>query len=862
MKNLFLLLVFQILSLGASAQSSIAGRVLDVDGNPIAGANVAILKTNLGATSQMDGRYEIKAIDPGEYTLRITYLGYQTIIRKVSIPEASSPYVLDVRMTEMPIELDGLILKATRADAKTPITYTNLNKEEIEKRNLGQDVPFLLRWSPSAVVTSDAGTGIGYTGIRVRGTDPTRINVTINGIPVNDAESHGVFWVNMPDFASSTSDIQIQRGVGTSTNGAGAFGATINLNTNKISPEAYGRVSTSVGSFNTWRANTTFGTGLIKDKLAFDGRISRIQSDGYIDRGSADLESFYLSGSYLGKKSSFRLNVFSGHEVTYQAWNGVPAQYINDEELRTFNSAGTEKSGTPYDREVDDYLQTHYQAFFNHQFNRNLNLNIAAHYTKGKGYFEQYKANEDLAFYGIDSIHVTEALFGGNTDSLFIENFIDNPDISVDQMQIIGTPGNDTLIRAVYSFKQSDLIRRRWLDNDYYGTTFSLNYTGDDQKLDLTLGGAWSRYDGRHFGEVIWMRYAADSEIRDVYYDNDAVKTDFNIFGKANYQLTNALNGYLDLQVRRVTYDFIGIDNDGQSVEQDDQLTFFNPKVGLFYDLDEYKKLYLSFGVANREPNRNDYTESTPDSRPEHETLYNAEFGYKQSFQKAAIGANIYYMLYNNQLALTGQLNDVGANTRVNIDDSYRLGLELVGGAEIAKGLNFNATATFSQNKIASFTEFIDNWDTQGQETREHRNTDLAFSPNVIASGELEYDFLRTATNKSLKVALAGKYIGKQFIDNTSNENTVLDPYFFSDLRLSFNIKAGFIENIGLTFLVRNLFDSKFSTNAWTYRYKSEGYDGRPDNPNTRLEEGAYYNLTGFFPQAGRNYLLGLSFDF
>ncbi len=862
MKNLFLLLVFQILSLGASAQSSIAGRVLDVDGNPIAGANVAILKTNLGATSQTDGRYEIKAIDPGEYTVRFTYLGYQTIIRKVSIPETTPSYVLDVRMTEMPIELDGLILKATRADAKTPITYTNLNKEEIEKRNLGQDVPFLLRWSPSAVVTSDAGTGIGYTGIRIRGTDPTRINVTINGIPVNDAESHGVFWVNMPDFASSTSDIQIQRGVGTSTNGAGAFGATINLNTNKISSEAYGRVSTSVGSFNTWRANTTFGTGLIKDKLAFDGRISRIQSDGYIDRGSADLESFYLSGSYLGKKSSFRLNVFSGHEVTYQAWNGVPAQYINDEDLRTFNSAGTEKSGTPYDREVDDYLQTHYQAFFNHQFNRNLNLNIAAHYTKGKGYFEQYKANENLTFYGIDSIHVTEAFFGGNTDSLLIENFIDNPDISVDQKQIIGTPGNDTLIRAVYSFKQSDLIRRRWLDNDYYGTTFSLNYTGDDQKLDLTLGGAWSRYDGRHFGEVIWMRYAADSEIRDVYYDNDAVKTDFNIFGKANYQLTNALNAFLDLQMRRVTYDFVGIDNDGRSVEQDDQLIFFNPKAGLFYDIDEYKKLYLSFGVANREPNRNDYTESTPNSRPEHETLYNAELGYKQSFKKAAIGANVYYMYYKNQLALTGQLNDVGANTRVNIDDSYRLGLELVGGAEIAKGLNFNATATFSQNKIASFTEFIDNWDTQGQETREHRNTDLAFSPNVIASGELEYDFLRTATNKSLKIALAGKYIGKQFIDNTSNENTVLDPYFFSDLRLSFNIKAGFIENIGLTFLVRNLFDSKFSTNAWTYRYKSEGYDGRPDNPNTRLEEGAYYNLTGFFPQAGRNYLLGLSFDF
>ncbi len=861
MKNVICVLALLMLTGLCYAQSSMGGRIVDIDGNPIEGANVIILKTNKGAMTGENGRYEIKSIEPGTYTARISHVAYRTVTRQISFAEGTPRFILNIQMIESSIELDQLIINATRAGEKTPMTYTNLGKEEIEENNLGQDVPYLLRWTPSTVVTSDAGTGIGYTGIRIRGTDPSRINVTINGMPVNDAESQGVFWVDLPDFASSTDDIQIQRGVGTSTNGAGAFGATINLNTNKLKKEAYGSMNGSIGSFNTWKSNATFGTGLLKNNFSFDGRISRIKSDGYIDRGSADLESFYLSGAYIGKKSSFRLNVFNGHEVTYQAWNGVPAQYIDDDVLRKTNTAGTEKSGDPYDREVDDYEQTYYQAFFNHQFNRNLHLNIGAHYTKGQGYFEQYKAGETLADYGIANIPVTEVFFFPDVNPDFINNYLDNDEVSVDTEEFIN-PLGDTLMRATYSFKESDLIRRRWLDNDYYGSTFSLNYTNDSRSLGLVFGGAWSQYDGRHFGEVIWARNASDSEIRQVYYDNDATKKDFNLFGKVNYQLTNALNGYLDLQFRQVDYSFLGFDNDGTNVEQEDKLSFFNPKVGLFYDLNATTNLYASFAVANREPNRSDYTESTPTSRPEHETLYDTELGYKQRFNKAAFSANVYYMLYENQLALSGQINDVGEATRINIADSYRLGLELVGGIELSKGLDFTASATFSQNRIAEFTEYVDNWDTWEQEATIHTDTDLAFSPNIIAAGELEYDVLKDKSGQSLKIALLGKHVGQQYIDNTSNENTILDSYFFMDMRINFNIQTKFIKEIGLTFMVRNLLDTRFSSNAWTYRYRSAGYDGRPDDPYTRLEGDNVYNLTGFYPQAGRNYLFGLSFNF
>jgi iron complex outermembrane receptor protein len=821
MKQIFIGLILLFFSGYLYAQCAVAGKVTGQNGEPIVGAHVMLLKSKKGALTDDKGRYMIEAVPLGAHQVLVSHVSYRSLKRALEIPSNVARYLLNMQLIEEVVEMDQLVVKATRAGEKTPVTYSNLDKEAIEKNNLGQDIPYLLKWSPSAVVTSDAGTGIGYTGIRIRGTDPTRINVTINGIPLNDAESQGVFWVDLPDFASSIEDIQIQRGVGTSTNGAGAFGASINLNTNKLNQKPYGKLSGSVGSFNTFKTNAAFGTGLLNKKFAFDGRISKITSDGFIDRAAADLASFYLSGTYLGKYNSLKINVFSGHEITYQAWNGVPAQFVNDENLRTFNTAGTEKEGEPHPDEVDNYSQTHYQVLYNHTLNRNWNLGLAGHYTKGSGYFEQYKASDTLSVYGLKNVVI----------------------------------GDSTI-------SETNLIRRRWLDNDYYGLTYSANYTSDSRKLEAVIGGAWSNYKGKHFGEVIWAEYFSNGEKGHRYYDNDAQKMDFNIFGKVNYQLTNSLNGYLDLQFRQVNYEFFGIDSEGQNVQQKDALSFFNPKAGVYYDLDENTKMYASFGIANREPNRNDYTESSPENRPKHETLFNTEIGFKQNWEKAALGVNLYQMFYKNQLALTGELNDVGAAKRVNIPKSYRMGIELIGGTKLYKGLEINTSATFSLNKTKEFTEFIDNWDTGEQMQVEYKNTDLALSPNIIIAAELAYDIFKNDTKKSLTFALLGKYVGKQFIDNTSNENTILDAYFFSDFRINFKLETKLIKEIGITLLVRNLFDSRYSTNAWTYRYISKYYDGRADDPYTRLEGEDIYNLTGFYPQAGINYLLGLSFTF
>lgn len=810
MKNL--LFLFTLLTVWGSVQGQtlITGQVTDEAGNPLAGANVVIAETRQGAAADDTGLYKIEAVTAGDYTVVASFIGYEPVRLKTTVKANLSRLIVHIQLKERLVQMEGLIVKATRADKKTPMTYTNIAVEDIEGRNMGQDVPFLLRWTPSAVVTSDAGTGIGYTGIRIRGTDPTRINVTINGIPLNDAESQGVFWVDLPDFISSTNDIQIQRGVGTSTNGAGAFGATINLNTVDFEEEPYARISTSAGSFNTRRGSVQFGSGLLNDRFTLEGRLSDISSDGYIDRGSADLSSWFLSGAYRGKNSMLRLNAFSGHEVTYQAWNGVPEEFIDDEEMRTFNSAGTEKEGEPHDNEVDDYRQTHYQLLYNSQLSLNWNLNLAAHYTKGAGFFEQYKADQAFAAYGFSDIQLS-----GDTIS------------------------------------STDLIRRRWLDNDFYGTTYALNYLSNNNKLEATLGGAYSIYEGQHFGEVIWARFASESEIGDRYYDNDARKTDFNIFGKVNYELMYGLNAYIDLQFRRVGYTFLGFNNNLQNVEQTDELNFFNPKFGLFYQLKENTNIYASFAVANREPNRNDYTENPLSTRPRPERLLNTEVGFRHTGKRAAFGLNVYHMFYQDQLALNGQINDVGEYQRINIDKSYRLGLELVGGIKLAEGLNFNANATFSNNKVEQFTEFVDTYDADfnwiGQTEVLHEDTDLAFSPSLIAGAELSYDLLRELDDQSLNIALLSKYVGKQYIDNTSDENNTIDPYFFSDFKIGYTISKGVFSEIGLNVMVRNIFDSLFETNAWSYRYIFDG--------STAVQRGLY-------PQAGRNFLVGLNVSF
>ncbi|RME93402.1 MAG: TonB-dependent receptor [Bacteroidetes bacterium] len=790
-----------------AAQYNLTGTVLSTDGQALVGANVYLPDMAKGASTGMDGSFQIADVPAGRHTLQISYVGYASLVRDVALPQTEK---LTFRLPLSSFSTGMAIVSATRADERTPMTYTNLNRKEIETNNLGQDMPFLLRWTPSTVVTSDAGTGIGYTGIWIRGSDPTRVNVTINGIPLNDAESQGVFWVNMPDFASSVQDIQIQRGVGSSTNGAGAFGATLNLNTSYVAPTAYVSTDLTAGSFNTFKRTLRLGTGLMDNGFFADARLSRINSDGYIDRATSDLESWYLAGGWMNEQTSVRLVAFGGHEVTYQAWNGVDASLVDDPVLRRTNTAGTEKAGEPYDREVDDYQQTHYQLLFNHVFTPQWRVNLAGHYTRGMGYFEQYKAAEDLADYGLNYL-----LIGDST------------------------------------ITTTDLIRRRWLDNDFYGATYSLHYNDSQDLLRSTLGGGYHYYTNNHFGEIIWARFASDSEIRDRYYDNDATKVDFNIFWKTSYNWRDRWFPYLDLQFRRVDYEFLGIDNELNLVNQTASLNFFNPKAGITYQPNTRSRAYVSFAVAHREPNRNDFVGSTPANRPRPERLYDLELGAEQQGDKSAVKANLYYMYYLDQLVLNGQINDVGELLRTNVDESYRLGLELVAGTQLASGLSLQANATLSRNRVVEFVEFVDQYDADfnwiGQERVVRRQTDLAFSPNFLAGAELRYEILARQKQHDLSIALRGKYVGRRFLDNSSDPDNALDAYFFSDWQLQYTLRPAWGKAVRLNIQLLNWLDQLYESNGWSYRYFLDGDETL---------------LQGLYPQAGRQLMVGLGVDF
>jgi len=709
--------------------------------------------------------------------------------------------------------LQTVVIQATRADTASPVPHTNLGAAAISRLYQAQDVPFLLSGVPSLVETSDGGSGVGYTGLRIRGSDPTRINVTINGVPLNDAESQGMYWVDLPDLAASAAEIQVQRGVGTSTNGAGAFGATVNVDLSKVDAEPFATVTNTFGSFGTRKHAAYLGTGLLAGKVAFTGRISTLQSDGYVDRASANLNAYHLTGTYIDQQQSLQFQLLSGQEITYQAWEGLPAQYIDDERLRRTNTAGTEKPGAPYADQVDDYTQRHFLLHYKRQLANNFNLQLNGHYTQGFGFYEQYKADEFLPGYGL----LTEV-----NDSLQVP---------------------------------TDLVRRLWLDNRFYGTTFALRWLPAFRwSPNFVLGGAISRYEGRHFGEIIWSDSFVGAPKDYRYYDNQAGKLDGNLFLKTELHFSPVLSGLIDLQVRNVQYDFLGFGRDLSPVDQSVSLFFFNPKAGLNWQISRQWSACGFFGVANREPNRDDYTQSTPASRPQSERLNDLELGLRTRQNGWTANANFYWMDYHNQLALDGRLNDVGASIRTNVPDSYRAGLELEMGVRLWPNLRGTAHAAFSQNKIRAFTEYRDNWDTGGQDVITYSNTDLAYSPNVIARGELTWTLLQSKS-QTVEVSWTGKYVGQQFLDNTSNPNTRLPAYFFSDIRLNYDLKNIVGRQISLILAVNNLFDARYSSNGWTYRYTSQGYDGRPDDPYTRLEQNSTYNLTGFFPQAGRNWM-------
>lgn len=710
------------------------------------------------------------------------------------------------------IELQPVVIQATRTGVNSPVPHTNLSAEKLAKGYHAQDVPFLLSGTPSVVESSDAGTGIGYTGMRIRGSDPTRINVTINGVPLNDAESQGVFWVDLPDLAASAAEIQVQRGVGTSTNGAGAFGATVNLDLSRIQPEPFATVTNSLGSFGTRKHSAYVGTGLLNGKIAFTGRLSQIASDGFVDRAAADLRSYHLTGAYVDEHQSLQAHLLWGHTLTYQAWYGLPAQYLENENLRTFNVAGTERPGEPYPDEVDDYTQRHHLLHYKRLLGKGLDLQLNGHYTRGFGFYEQYKAGEVFSDYGLPPLNL-----------------------------------GDTTVVA------TDLVRRRWLDNHFYGGTFALRWTPESLQARATilLGGAFNRYEGRHFGEVIWAEYAVPKEF--VYYDNDADKRDANVFGKIEIPFQNSLTALLDLQYRTVRYEFLGYDQNQNNVTQTAQLHFFNPKAGLNWQFRPGWTATAFFGIGQREPNRDDYTQSTPASRPRSEILLDWEAGIRRQTADWSLSANLFFMDYRDQLVLDGRINDVGAYIRTNVPRSYRAGLEIEAAARLGRRLTLSGNAAFSRNKVQEFTEYRDNWDSGGQDAIQHKNTDLAFSPPVVARAEATWEILPAGQTHHLSVSLSGKYVGAQFLDNTGNDATALPAWFFSDLRLNYDLTGVVGKRISAILSVNNLFDARYSANGWAYRFTSAGYDERPDNPYTRLEGNGVYHQAGFFPQAGRN---------
>lgn len=697
-----------------------------------------------------------------------------------------------------PEMLDEVLVKSVRVDADSPITHSNLDKEDLEKRNLGQDIPMLLNYLPSVVSTSDAGAGVGYTYIRVRGSDASRVNVTLNGIPFNDSESQGTFWVNLPDFASSIENLQLQRGVGTSTNGSGAFGASLNLLTDAVSQEAGGEISNSYGSFNTRRHNVKFTTGLLNDHIEIAGRLSTIKSDGYIDRASSDLKSYFLQGSYVGENTLIKAITFGGHEVTYQSWFGIDAETL--EEDRTFNPAGMyfDADGNMrfYDNEVDDYKQDHYQLHWNQRWNNNWSTTIGLNYTYGRGFFEQYRDNDRFSTYGLEPIVVE----------------------------------GDTISRM-------DLIRRRWLDNDYYVVNANATYKKDN--LEVISGLFYSLYEGDHFGEIIWAQYAAGSEIRDHYYFSDATKREFTLFSKATYRIDEQWQVYGDLQGRFINYKTGGITSAIVPIDVDESFNFFNPKAGAAYQMNPANQFYFSYGRAHREPSRNDFREgiTTP------EKLDDFELGWRFTSERVNVNTNLFFMNYKDQLVLSGELNDVGAPLRTTSGESYRLGIEVEADIRLTSQLRWMPNFALSENKNRNFVASIDG------ELVNLGTTNISFSPAVVANSMLIFQPF-----EGFQIGWLSKFVGEQYMGNIDSEASKLDSFFINDLNIVYEIKdVPFFSSILLNGMVNNIFDVKYVSNGFFYTFDDDW-----TNPGSITTiEGA-----GYYPQAGIHFLAGVTLKF
>lgn len=788
-----ILLSLSFMAIGQQHELTVS--VLNNGNEPLSNASVTVSRTQRHSSqTDQQGHTKFLNLSAGRYQIRATFVGYGTKDTTILLDADKQ---ITLQLFPSSIRTEEVLVTATRAGDNAATTYKNLSKEDIRRNNLGQDIPYLLDQTPSVVIGSDAGAGIGYTNMTIRGSDNQRINVTLNGIPLNDAESMGSFFVNLPDFASSAESIQIQRGIGTSTNGAGAFGASLNIQSDILEQNPYSELNNSVGSYNTWKNTVKVGSGLINDRFAFNGRLSKISSDGYIDRASSDLKSFYFDAGYYGNKHQLKATIFSGKEKTYQAWDGVPEEML--EENRRYN-------GFTYENQTDNYTQTHHHLHYNYFASERTTFNAALHYTRGAGYYEEYKKAQSFGSYGLAPIEI-----GGTT------------------------------------IDKTDLIRRRWLDNHFYGTVLSIKHTLNENH-NLIFGGGANQYKGDHYGEVIWAQYASDSKLGDKYYLNDAEKNDVNVYGKWNATF-GAMRLYTDLQYRFVDYTFEGYNHNLELADVNVKHHFFNPKIGATYMLSSTANVYASYAFGNKEPVRKDYTESSPNARPKPERMHDIEVGYRLRQENINLGANAYGMFYKDQLIQTGEINDVGGAIRENVPDSYRIGLELDAAWQISEQFRWKATAGLSQNKIKNYTEFItvmdENWTELDvpQIEKQYSSTTISFSPSTILSNEFSYSPIRP-----LEFAFVSKYVSRQYLDNTQSEDRSVNPFFVNNIRLRYNFSLLGIKDIDANLAVNNIFNEKYESHGYTY--------GGITPDGTRLFGNAY------FPQAETNFLFGLNIRF
>lgn len=816
MKKFALLLLLQFMGVWLFAKPNetfgsfqISGKITDENGKPLIGATVVIENSLEGTTSDLDGNYIIKRMKSGTYTLSISFIGYEKKSIEVIVDK---DIVVDVNLKPSSIMGEEIVVNATRASSRMPIAQTSLNKDEIQKSSVGFDVPYLLEMVPSVVATSEGGTGIGNTAFRIRGSDMTRINVTVNGIPLNDAESQGVYWVDLPDFTSSVDNIQIQRGIGTSTNGAAAFGASVNFQTATLSAEPFTKIDLQAGSFGTWRTSAKVGTGLIDKSFSFEGRFSQLESDGYIDRGTSNDKSMFLTGAWHTSKSLLRVNLIHGEEHTGITWTGTPGYMLDSS--RTYNPEGIYKDDqgkTHYYRDQkDNYFQTHYQLMYSYQVSNALSLSAALHLTHGEGYYEEYRSKKNFSDYGI-------------SDPVF---------------------GIDTV-------RKTDVIRQKWMDNDFYGTTLSLNYRKG--AIDASLGGGWNRYDGNHFGKLLWTEINAGIPKNYEWYRNTSVKTDYNIYGKATWQVTNRLSLFGDLQFRAINYKLKGPDDDFALLNQSHSWNFFNPKVGTNFKISPMQEVFFSFGVGHREPTREDIKDAMKygsNNTPSSEQLFDYELGYTYKQQSFVLGLNLYYMDYKDQLVLTGKLSDVGYPSMSNVDKSYRTGVEITAGLKPLSWLSWNVNSTLSVNRIKNFVEYVDVYDNSTdlnplpQQINHLGDTPISFSPSVVGASQIA-----VSPAKNLSLSLISKYVGEQYYDNTGSAARRLDDYFVNNFKVDYSFKLKNIKSINLQLFVNNLFNVKYIANAWVYRAKFANGDTE-------------YREDGFFPQAGTNFMVKLGVEF